>query len=153
MTAAVKMRTLAQQDATLQTYFGDAGGIFRWFDKQLQPGYLKVGKACVRVRRISTLRQSTHETATRRSQSALAQPRFQIDVLDYESERARSAAKAITDWFATVDFSSDSQFASPPTSPKRHPNVVLNEREDLEYSVQPPAHVVTLDVRIFDLEE
>lgn len=152
MTAEVKMRSLAQQDDTLQSFFGD-GGIFRWFDRQLQPGYLKVGKSCIRVRRISTVRQYAHETATARSLSRMEQPRFQIDVLDYDAERARSAASAFIDWLATVDFSSDSQFASPVISPTRHPNEVLNQRADMDFTLQPAAYVETLDVRIFCLEE
>jgi hypothetical protein len=145
------MRTLAQQDSTLQSYFA-TGGIFRWFDRQLTPGYLRPGAACVRVRRISTARQHAHETATARSLSRMEQPRFQIDVLDFDAERARSAAAAIIDWLAVVDFSSDSQFASPVTSPTRHPNFVLNQRADMDFTLQPPAYVEILDVRIFSLE-
>lgn len=152
MTAEVKMRTLAQQDTALQTYFGDSG-IFRWFDRQLTPGYLKIGKTCARVRRIATVRQYAHGTATRQPLSRLEQPRFQIDVLDFDSERARSAAAAIIDWLGTADFSSDDQFASPPTSPTRHPNVVLNQRADMDFTLQPAAYVETLDIRIFCLEE
>jgi hypothetical protein len=113
MTAEAKMRTLAQQDATLLSFFGGANGTFRWFDRQLSPGYLALNATCVRVMRVSTARIYTHETRTRRSVNRLALPRFQFDVLDYSAERARSAATAIIDWLATVDFSSDSQFASP----------------------------------------
>jgi predicted small integral membrane protein len=82
----------------------------------------------------------------------MEQPRFQIDVLDFDAERARSAAAAIIDWLAVVDFSSDSQFASPVTSPTRHPNFVLNQRADMDFTLQPPAYVEILDVRIFSLE-
>lgn len=151
MTAEAKMRTLAAADATLQGFLGS--GPFRWFDKQLQPKYIDAG-TCVRVRRVSTLIEHAKETRTARSISRLERPLFQIDVLDIDSERARSAAKAIKDWFSTVDFSSDSQFASPPTTPTRHPNFVLNQRAGMEYAVSPtPVHVETLDVRIFNDEE
>ena len=152
MSAEAKIRTLAQQDATLQSWFFTDGQI-RWFDRQLVPNYLKIGKACVRVRRISTIRLYSKETDTQRSANRMEQPRFQIDVLDYDAERARSAASAICDWLATADFSSDAQFASPVTSPKRHPNFVINQRADMEFTTQPPAYVESLDVRIFDLEE
>jgi hypothetical protein len=153
VTAEAKMRQLAQDSTELQTYFFTDGQV-RWFDVQLQPNYLKpTGKTCVRVRRVSTVRDYAHETSTRQSVSRQAQPLFQFDVLDYDSERARSAAAALRDWFATVDFSSDSQFASPPTSPTRHPNRVVNERAGMFYDVQPPAYVISLDVRIFDLEQ
>ena len=151
MTAEAKLRTLAQQDTTLQSFFFTDGQV-RWFDLQLQPKYLKLGKTCARVKRVSTPRSYCHETKTQRSQSRLAQPRFQIDVLDYDSERAREAAAAIVDWLATVDFSSNAQFSSPSTSPKRHPNQVLNQRAGMDYRLDPPAFVETLDIRIFDLE-
>jgi hypothetical protein len=152
VTAEVKLRTLAQQDVTLQSWFFTDGQV-RWFDRQLAPNYLKLNKACVRVRRISTVKIHSHETDTQRSANRQVQPRFQIDILDFDAERARSAAAAICDWLATVDFSTDDQFSSPVTSPRRHPNFVLNQRADMEFSTQPPAYVETLDVRIFDLEE
>jgi hypothetical protein len=153
MTAEVKIRTLAIASATLQTYFGEASGIFRWFDRQLPPGYIPRG-TCARLRRVSTAFDYAHETSTRRAVSRLNRPLFQIDVLDTDPERARSAAAAITDWLAEVDFSSGAQFASPPTTPKRHPNAVVNQRPGMEPSVSPiPVYVETLDVRIFNLEE
>lgn len=152
MTAEAKIRSLAQQNPTLQSFFGEPNGIFRMFDRQLAPGYLKLGKSCVRVRRISTVKIHSHETKTQRSANSQVQPRFQIDVLDFDAERARAAAAAICDWLATVDFSSDAQFASPATTPTRHPNFVLNQRADMEFTTQPPAYVEMLDVRIFDEE-
>jgi hypothetical protein len=153
MTAEVKMRTLAIASSDLQEYFGQTpSGPFRWFDRQLPPGYIERG-TCARVRRVSTVRSYAHETSTRRSVSKLSLPLFQIDVLDYDPERARSAATAIEDWLAEVDFSSDAQFASPPTTPTRHPNAVLNQRAGMEPATTPPVYVETLDVRIFNLEE
>jgi hypothetical protein len=153
MTAEAKIRTLAQQDATLQSFFGGSNGTFRMFDRQLQPNYLKPGATCCRVRRISTVQIRSHETATQRSDNSQVQPRFQIDVLDFSAETARAAAAAICDWLARVDFSTNDQFDSPVTTPKRHPNFVLNQRADMEFTTQPPAYVETLDVRIFNLEE
>lgn len=153
MTAEVKIRTLAQQSSELMAIFGEPSGLFRWFDTRLEPNYLRIGKTCARVRRVSTLRQYAHEMSTAQGVSRQSQPRFQIDVLDYDAERARTAAAAIRNWLATVDFSSNAQFASPITSPTRHPNFVLNQRADMFPDVDPPAYVQTLDVRIFDLEE
>ena len=158
MTAEAKLRTLAQQDVNLQPYFftpGPNGGAnqIRWFDRQMAPGYLAVGKSCVRVVRISTIRLYSHETATRRAQNRFAYVRFQIDVLDFDAERARSAANAILDWLAVIDLSSNAQFGSPITSPTRHPNMCLNQRSSMEYKIQPPAYCEMLDVRIIDLEE
>lgn len=151
MTAEAKMRTLAQQDATLQAIFGEPSGIFRMFDRQLTPGYLKLGKTCARVRRISTVTIHSHETGSQRSDNQQQQPLFQIDVIDLDAERARAGASAIIDWLhTTADFSSDSQFGSPVTTPTRHPNFVTGQRADMEFTTQPPAYVETLTVRIFN---
>lgn len=152
MTAEVKIRTLAQTSTALQGFFGEDSGIFRWFDRQLAPGYISRG-TCARVRRVTTVLRHAKETRTARSVCRQTQPLFQIDVLDYDPERARSAVAAISDWLGEVDFSSDAQFASPPTSPKRHPNAVLNQRAGMEPLLQPPVYVETIDVRIFNLEE
>lgn len=151
MTAEAKIRMLARQDATLQGYFF-TGGQVRWFDIQEKPGYIKTG-TCARVRRISTLRMQAHGTRAAVSVSEIEQIRFQIDVLDTDPERARSAAAAIRDWLATVDFSSTDQFVSPPSSPKKHPNFVLNEFAGIIPQTQPPVYTETLDVRISNLEE
>lgn len=150
MRPEAKIRTLAAANTTLQAFFGTP--IFRWFDRQLPPGYIDQG-TCVRILRVSTARQYSHGTSTRRTVSRLAQPRFQIDVLDMDPERASSAATAIADWLAEVDFSSNAQFDSPPTSPTRHPNFVLNQRAGMEPKPDPPVYVEMLDVRIFNLEE
>lgn len=145
------MRTLAQQDTALLSFFRGSNNTFRWFDRQLQPGYIEEG-ACVRVLRVATPRLFTKETEAQRSQNRMANPRFQIDVLCKDAERARSAAAAICDWLATADFSSNDQFVSPPTTPTRHPNLILNQRAGMEPQTQPPVFVESLDIRIFDLE-
>jgi hypothetical protein len=153
MTAEAKMRLLAQQSTELQVYFGDtSSALFRWFDRQLLPGYIERG-TCARVLRVSTRLMYVHETEDRRSACRMEQPLFQIDVLDFSAERARSAAAAIEDWLATADFSSDAQFTSPVTSPTRHPNQVVNHRAGMITTPQPPVYVETLDVRIFTLED
>lgn len=147
------MRTLAQGSTALQAFFGEDSGIFRWFDRQIPPKYIDRG-TCVRVRRVSTLLQHAKETRAARSISRFTGPLFQLDVLDTDPERARSAAAAIIDWLGEVDFSTDSQFASPPTTPTRHPNFVLNQRAGMEPQVSPiPVYVETLDIRITNLEE
>lgn len=151
MTAEARLRLLASADATMQSYFGS--GPFRWFNRILPPNYISRG-TCVRVTRISTLRYHTHGTETNQSVNELAQPRLQIDVLDYDPERAASAAAAIRDFLSTgVNLSSGEQFASPPTSPRRFPNFFLNELDGIEPQSDPPVFVRILEVRIFDLEE
>jgi hypothetical protein len=154
VTTETKIRTLALADAALQEFFGnEENGTFRMFDRELQPNYLKVGQTCATFRRISTVRTYFHSTDTQRSQNRLAMPRFQFDVLDYSAERARSAAAALIDWFARVDFASNSMFDSPPTSPRQHPNQVLNHLSRSITKTQPTIWVEMLDVRIIDLEE
>jgi len=153
--AEAKLRALAMQDSTMQSYFAEVKGsgiLFRWFDRQLPPGYINRG-TCVRVMRLATLRYYTKETAAARSVNEQTQPRFQIDVLDTDPERGRSAAAAILDWLGTVDLSSDVQFASPPTSPSKHPYVCLNQRAGMEPNSDPPTYVESLDIRIFNIEE
>jgi hypothetical protein len=152
MTAEARIRTLAQQDAVLQSFFFTDGQV-RWFDRQMAPGYLKLGKSCVRVLRVSTLLLHSHETKVQRSANRMQQPRFQIDVIDFDAERARAGAAAIADWLATADFSTDAQFSSPVTTPTRHANYCLNQRSGMEVTTQPPAYIESLDVRIFNLDE
>lgn len=152
MTVEARLRSLAQDDANLQPYFFTDDQI-RFFDKQLVPGYLKLGKSCLRYRRISTVFLSSHGTTEQSGHCRITAPRFQFDVLDFESERARSAAQAVIDWLLSIDLSSNDQFGSPAVSPKRHPVTVLSRREDLEFMTQPPAHVVSIDARILALEE
>ena len=150
MTTETKIRTLAAADETLADLLGFP--LFRWFDTQLPQGYIGQG-TCVRVLRVSTARLYTHETHGAASVVNQALARFQFDVLDYDPEQTRRVAAAIRDWLATVDFSSTDQLDSPPVTPRRHPNAVLNQRHGMDYQLQPPVHVETLDVRIFDLEE
>jgi hypothetical protein len=152
MSAEAKIRTLAQQDPVLQSFFFTDGQT-RWFDRQMAPGYLKLGKSCVRVMRVSTLLLHSHETRAQRSANRMQQPRFQFDVIDFEAERARAGASAIADWLARVDFSTDAQFGSPVTTPTRHPCYVLNQRAGMEVTTQPPAYIESLDVRIVNLDE
>lgn len=151
MSPEAKLRTLAQQDVVLQSFFFTANQI-RWFDRQLQPKYINAG-SCVRVTRISTIRLYSHETAQRSQQNELAWVRFQIDVLDLDAERARQAANAVTDWLATISLASNAQFSSPVTSPTGYPNQVLGQRAGMEPRTDPPAYVESLDIRVLNLED
>src|SRR5689334_2641357 len=82
----VKLRMLAKADTTLQEFFGGPSDLFRWFDTQLLPGYISRG-TCARVLRVSTVFLQAHGTSDRRSLLDMEQPRFQIDVLDFDPER------------------------------------------------------------------
>ena len=145
MVAEQKLRTLASQDATLQGIFGTAP--FRWQDTQLQPGYIQRG-TCARVLRVSTVYM--HCMA---GMMNVEQVRFQIDVLDLDSEKARAAATALDAWFETVSFMSDAQFGSPPVapSPPSYANFKLNQRHSIDYALAPPLqpYCEMLEYRIF----
>ena len=147
MVAEQKMRLLASQDAALIAIFGTAGGgVFRWQDTQLQPGYIDRG-SCVRVLRVSTVYAYGQD-----GRANFEQILFQIDVLDEDAEVARSAAVALDAWFEKVSFMSGAQFASPPTAPPNYPNFKLNQRHSIDYLVQPPKqpHVEILSYRIWN---
>ena len=144
MTAEVKMRTLAKADATLQGIFGT--GPFRWFDVQLPPGYIDKGP-CARVRRLATTFIYCQEGLNR-----LNNPRFQLDVLAATPTQAFDAAAAIINWLGTVDFASNDQFMSPPVTPTQCPNFVISQRAGLDYQLDPPVPVVSIDFRIWNVD-
>lgn len=143
MTAEVKLRTLASADPTLSGLLASAG-LFRWFDRQLPQGYIQRG-ACVRLLRVSTLPMYAAS-----GRLAAEQIRVQLDVLDFDAETARGVAAAIDTWFGTVDLMSAQQFASPPTTPPQFPSFKLNQRAGMDYQLQPPAYVETLEYRVFN---
>lgn len=142
MTAEVKLRTLAAADASLQAIFGTSP--FRWWDSQLVQG--SAFPSCV-VRRISTVRMYQLEGLNQ-----MSQPRFQFDIRHPDPETARAAAKAVIAWLSTIDLASNAQFGSPQTTPPQFPCYLLNERTGMDYQLQPPIFVESLDVRVFNLE-
>lgn len=144
LTPEVKLRTLASGDVTLQGYLGT--GPFRWFDRQVPQGYYP--KTCVRIRRISTL--ILYE---QRGLHPLDQPRFQLDVLDPDPEKARAVAAYIIQTFLTgISLAQNNQFGSPVTTPPQFPNFVLNQRAGMDYQMQPPAYVESIDFRAWNTE-
>lgn len=147
MTPEVKLRSLAAADATLAGYLTGSNNTFRWFDRQVAQNYFQSGP-CVRVIRVSTVRMYMQTGVTNVSAC-----RFQIDVLSVDPEQARAIAAAIIDFLGTVDLAGDYQFGSPVTTPPQFPNFILNQRAGMDYQLQPPAYVETLDARIFNLEE
>jgi len=141
MTPEVKIRTAASQDPTLQGYLGGSPFTlngFRWFDTQIEQSAIKLG-ACVRAFRVSTIRTYSFQGIQN-----ISQPRFQFDVLSPDPELARTIAAYMIQWLGTVSFGNIStQFA----------NFVLNQRSGMDYQLQPPVFVQTLDVRIWNLEQ
>lgn len=143
MTAETKLRTLASGDATLQVYLLSAGD-FRWFDQQMRQG---AAFPNVTVLRVSTIRDYTMGGI-----NPMSRIRFQIDVRDYSAETARAIAAAIIDFLRTADLASNAQFGCPATTPPQFPCFVLNQRGGMDYQLQPPPYVQTLDIRVFNLE-
>lgn len=134
------------QDATLRAYlYNPADNTFRWFDTQLPPGYINQG-TCVTVRQVSTV-----PLYAQGGRLATDQPRVQIDVRDLDSPKAKKVAGAINDWMGTVSFMDSNQFDSPPTSPPKVANFLLNQRSSQDFNVTPtPAWVETMDWRCFN---
>lgn len=139
-----KLRTLAATDATLQADLGTTP--FRWFDRRLVQGALappdpllgpQPGATCVRVKRISTGQTAFYNQG---GVGNIEQPRMQIDVLDYNPEVARQVAADIIAWLSSVSFMS-----ATPANPKQTTNFRVNQRAGMEFELDPPAYVETLD--------
>ncbi len=142
MTAETKLRTLAAADTALQAIFGTAP--FRWWDTGLVQ---KSAFPSVVVRRISTIRQYTHDGL-----NVMSQPRFQFEVRHPDSETARAAAAAVITFLGTADLASNAQFGSPVTTPRQYPSFVLNQMTRTDSSLLPPVWVEVIDARMFNLE-
>ena len=153
MTAEAKLLTLASQSPVLQADLGAPPAPFRWFDKQFAQGAVETGTS-VAVLRVSTSRAYLHSTgvSTPHNLANVSAIRFQIDVCDFDPEKARAVALDIIDFMGAVDLASASQFASPPTAPTQYPCFLLNQRGRMYWELQPPAHVESLDWRVFNLE-
>jgi hypothetical protein len=143
MEPKVKLRTLAGISAPLQVIFGSP--LFRWFDKQLPPGYIQLG-TCARVMRVSTVPWDYAFSGPRTPE----QLRIQIDVLDFDPVTCAAAAKAVDDFMMTVDLVNHNQFDSPPTSAQQAQNFKMNQRDGMESQLGKPAHVEILEYRVFN---
>ena len=160
MTAERKLRILAQANATLQSFLtGGSPAIFRWFDVQIPQGFA-VQATVVRLQRISTVRSYVHASFPS-AQSAsgnapllnLALIRFQLDIVDQDTEHSRQVAIAVINWLGTISLVDDDAFGSPVTTPPQFPCFVLNQRAGLYPDTQPPLPVVTIDFRAYNFEE
>ena len=140
MTPEVALRTAASENATLAGLLGASPftlNSFRWYDTQLPQGQISNG-TCVRVLRVSTGRQYSTDGLQN-----FSWPRFQIDVLDPNPEMSRSVANAIITFMGSAPFGPLNQSA----------NYLLNQRGGMDYQLQPPVFVQSLDYRIFFLED
>jgi hypothetical protein len=151
-----KLRLLAQQNAALVTAltFTIAPATppqFLWMDRQLAQNALGVrsdNRTCVTVQRIST--DSTRFGNMGNPVGNLQAMRLQLNVIDYNAERARQVASMVTAFMMSISLCWEGAFSSPQTAPSQNPNFLLNERGGMFYDVQPPAYVETQDWRVFN---
>lgn len=140
-TAEVKLRTLAAANAGLQAFLGSPPNVFRWWDTQHVQGSTLPG---VTARRIST---ATDYRMTGRN--PFDQPRFQLDVRAADPEVARSVAKAVLAFLDTLNLA----VTGGTVTGKQAPCFVLNQRAGMDFQLNPPVFVQSIDVRMWNLEE
>jgi hypothetical protein len=142
MTCEAKLRTLAAANAGLQAIFGTAP--CRFFDTQLPQAQAYPSAVVWRVSTAIDYRMDS-------GYSKMTQPRLQIDVRHPDPEQARAAASAVIDFLGTVNLAVTGGAVTP--AAKQAPCFVLNQRTAMDFQLQPPVSVQTLDVRVFNLEE
>jgi hypothetical protein len=152
----MKLRLLASANAPLVaalTFATPAGpNAFLWFDRQLQQG--DIGKqsdnrTAVAVKRVSTAPRAQNGNQGGAVQN-IAQVRIQIDITDYNAERARQVAQLVTNFMQSISLLSAGEFSSPVTQPSQNPNFLLNERSGMLFNLQPPAYTHIQDWRIWN---
>lgn len=140
MTCESKLRTLAAANAGLQAIFGT--NPFRYFDTQLPQNQAYPSMVVWRVSTaIDTLMDSGY--------SKFTQPRLQFDIRHPDPEAARAAASAVIAFLNTVDLA----VSGGVVNGRQAPCFVLNQRTGLDYALQPPVSIQTLDVRVYNFEE
>lgn len=146
MTAESKIRTLASQDATLQSFFGTSP--FRWNHLQKSPSGAipNVSEASADVKQISARYLYAQEAAV-----SLIQARFQITVRCRNVTTTDAAALAIIEWLGTVCFANNDQFQSPPVTPRQHPNFVLSTQAGMDPQLKTPIYTQLIDFRVWNL--
>ena len=150
VSAEVKLRTLAINNPTISGYIGT-----RWLTPRQLPGYINQG-TCIRAFRVSTERFYAQTGIV-----SMSKPRFQIDVLDFDNERALEVAAAVVDFLGTISLAQNNQFDSPVTTPPQFPNFVSGPRQGMEAQTDAsgnplaskgPVMVQSIDVRLYNLE-
>ena len=151
----VKLRTLALQDPTMLADLGpnNPGDEFRWYNRQLlqnKIGEMVTPGSLVRVTRISTLPYYNQGGLM-----PMNAPRFQLDVLDFDSERCRKVANDLKIFLNGVDLMTNAQFTSPVGPFYQNPCFLLNQRAGMisnPASPRGPVFVESLDYRIYSDE-
>lgn len=151
--AEIKIRTLALQNTALQTALGGTNpNNFRWWNRRLQQNVIAEVQpgAGVRVTRLSTLREDNQGGIMN-----LTAIRFQVDVLDLDSETARRVANDVIEFFGTINLCTNQQFESPTTSITSNPTRLLNQRAGMipnPANPNGPVYVESLDFRVWNIE-
>jgi hypothetical protein len=138
-TCEVKLRTLAGENSQMVLDLGQLPNM-RWYDRRLEQGQLQPGATCLRIKRVSTQTEWNQGGI-----QTIEKVRFQIDVLDFDPEAARSVAADVDTFLAGISLCSNT-----PTSISGAPCFKLNQRGDMEYRLKVPAYVETLDYRIWN---
>ena len=155
--AELKLRNLAAQNAALiadLTWPNTKGDpIFMWMDRQVVQGDL--GKPsdkryCVTVQRVSSLPRVRNQGTPN---TALSQPRLQINIVGYNAETLRSIGNDIVAFMNSISLAWDGYYQSPVTGPSQNPCFLLNERGGMLPQLQPPAYVWTQDWRVYNRED
>ena len=151
--AQVKLRLLAQQNATLIADLGTSQPLpavqFRWFNRQLQPGEVAnkvAGGTCVTCTQAGNVRQGNQSGI-----GNLEWTRLTLTVYDLDSETARSAANDVVNFMETVDLCSNAQFASPQLSPSQNPVTFLGQKDGMIPNPQSPSgpvYAIHTDFRV-----
>ena len=137
--AQVKLRTLAQMNATMQADFAGTlpNSPFRWMNRQLQPGEVadKVkGGTCLTCTQAGNIRQGNQSGI-----GNLEWLRLTLTVYDLDSETARSVTNDVINFLLTVDLCSNAQFGSPVTQPNQNPVTFLSQRDGMIPNPQSPS--------------
>ncbi len=140
--AQTKLRTLAAANVTLQSFLGTPPAVFRWWDTQHNQGSLLPG---VTSRRVST----AIDYRMTPPGNNINTPRFQIDVRDPDIEHGRIIVAAITAFLNTLNLA----VTGGTVTGKQAPSFLLNIRDGLDYNLTPPVPTISLDVRLYNLEE
>lgn len=152
----MKLRLLAQANGPLAaalTFATPAGpGAFLWFDRQIAQGDIGAqsdNRTVVAVKRVSTSPRQQNGNQGGPVQN-IALIRIQIDVTDYNAERARQVAQLVTNFMGGISLLDAGAFGSPVTTPNQNPNYLLNERSGMLYNLQPPAYTHIQDWRVWN---
>jgi hypothetical protein len=155
--AELKLRNLAAANATLQAdlTFPNTKGVplFMWFDTQLVQGDIGVrsdGRCAIYLHRVSEARQARNMGQPNTPLTAI---RFQLDVISFNAEQARSVANDMVAFMNSISLCSDGYYQSPVTGPSQNPNFLLNTRQGILPQLQPSPMVITQDWRVWNRED